>query len=159
MWLKGSQGNTERGEDGGVGMAKRPSLSNAETSIARVIWDLGTASARQVCDALPQEQRRDFSTIQTYLSRLETKGYVSSELKGRTKFFTAKIKPTKVIRETVDDFVNRLFAGRSFSLMKHLIDEGRVSPHELQELRELLDTIEAEQGDPSTDTNKPGSAN
>ena len=117
--------------------------------MARVVWEMGAASARQVCEALPEEHRRDFSTIQTYLSRLEAKGYVESELRGRTKFFTAKVKPTKVIRETVDDFVNRLFAGRSFSLMKHLIDEGRVSADELKELRELLDTIEAEQDDES----------
>lgn len=123
-------------------MSKRPTLSNAETRIARVVWDLGTASAREVCDALPASDRRDFSTIQTYLSRLEAKGYIEAELRGRTKFFTAKIKPMKVIRESVDDFVNRLFAGRSFSLMKHLIDEGRVSPEELAELRGLLDEMQ-----------------
>lgn len=125
-------------------MAKRVSLSKAETRVARTLWELGTATARQVTEALPEEDRRDFSTIQTYLSRLESKGYVTSVLQGRTKFFTAKVKPNQVIRETVDDFVNRLFGGQSFSLMKHLIDEGRVSGEELAELRKLLDEIEAD---------------
>lgn len=125
-------------------MAKRQSLSRAETGVARVVWELGTATARQVVEALPESEKRDFSTIQTYLARLETKGYVESELRGRTKYFTAKVKPTKVIRETVDEFVQRLFAGQSFSLMKHLIDEGRVSPDELKQLRDMLDAIEAD---------------
>ncbi|MGL4514943.1 MAG: BlaI/MecI/CopY family transcriptional regulator [Lacipirellulaceae bacterium] len=130
-------------------MATRPPLSKAETSAARVLWGLGTASAREVTDALPEGERRDFSTIQTYLTRLESKGYVNGELRGRTKFYTPLVKPTQVIRETVEDFVNRLFAGQSFSLMKHLIDEGRVSPAELTELRRLLDEIERDGSDPS----------
>jgi predicted transcriptional regulator len=123
-------------------MAQRPPLSKSETSVARVLWDLGTATAREVTDALPADERRDFSTIQTYLTRLESKGYVTGEVRGRTKFFTPLVKPTQVIRETVEDFVNRLFGGQSFSLMKHLIDEGKVSPDELGELRRLLDEID-----------------
>ncbi|CAL1151183.1 unnamed protein product [Cladocopium goreaui] len=125
-------------------MAKRPSLSKRETSIARTLWELGSATARQVVEALPASDRSDFSTIQTYLARLEAKGYVASRLEGRVKVFTAKVKPNQVIRETVDDFVNRLFGGQSFSLMKHLIDEGRVSGEELSELRKLLEEMEAD---------------
>lgn len=126
-------------------MAKRPPLSKHETRIARTLWGLGTATARQVSEALPEKEQRDFSTIQTYLTRLESKGYVTSELVGRTKLFTAKIKPTQVIRETVDEFVNGLFGGQSFSLMKHLIDEGRVSNEELSQLRQLLEEIESDE--------------
>lgn len=126
-------------------MAKRPGLSKAETRVARALWSLGSATAREVSEALSDEDQRDFSTIQTYLTRLETKGYVTSELKGRTKVFTAKVKPTQVIRETVDEFVNGLFGGQSFSLMKHLIDEGRVNEEELGELRKLLDKIESDE--------------
>ncbi|MEO1498102.1 MAG: BlaI/MecI/CopY family transcriptional regulator [Planctomycetota bacterium] len=126
-------------------MAERPALSKAEMGVARTLWELGRASARQVVEALPDNERRDFSTIQTYLARLETKGYVSSMLEGRTKFFTAKVKPTQVISETVSEFVNRLFAGRSLSLVKHLIDEGHVSEGELNELRALLKQIEQDE--------------
>lgn len=128
-------------------MADRPALSKAEMGVARTLWELGRASARQVVEAMPASERRDFSTIQTYLTRLEQKGYVASTLEGRTKFFTAKVKPTQVISETVSDFVNRLFAGRSLSLVKHLIDEGHVSQGELEELRALLKQIEDDQHD------------
>lgn len=128
-------------------MAKRPSLSKSESRVARTLWDLGEATARQVVAGLPEEHRRDFSTIQTYLSRLETKGYVTSRLEGRTKVFTPIVKPTQVIRETVDELVNRMFGGRSMSLMRHLIDEGHVSPDELTELRELIKQIDDQSPD------------
>ncbi|MEQ8210710.1 MAG: BlaI/MecI/CopY family transcriptional regulator [Lacipirellulaceae bacterium] len=120
-------------------MPRRPALSPAEMEVASTLWKLGTASVRQIHEALPEERRPDFSTVQTYLNRLETKGYVKSELRGRAKFFTGKVKPKKVISEAVDDFVIRLFGGTPLPLMRHLIDDGQISAEELAELRKLLD--------------------
>ena len=120
----------------------RPSLSKAELEVARVLWDLGGGTARDIVDALPSASKRDFSTIQTYLSRLEAKGYVSAVLKGRVKHFKAKVKPSQVIRETVSYLVGRLFGGRTYPLLTHLIQDGGVSPAELVQLRALIDEIE-----------------
>ncbi|MEN1681559.1 MAG: BlaI/MecI/CopY family transcriptional regulator [Planctomycetota bacterium] len=128
-------------------MTDRPALSKAETEVARVLWGLGEASARQVCEAMPTDQKRDFSTIQTYLSRLASKGYLTAELKGRTKFFSPAVKRSQVVRETVDEFVNRLFGGQALPLLRHLISERPVTPEELAELRNLIDRLEGESAD------------
>lgn len=125
-------------------MSDRPSLSKAETQVARVLWSLSEASARQVFEAMPADQKRDFSTIQTYLSRLENKGYLVSKLQGRTKFYRSAVQRTQVIRETVDEFVNRLFGGQALPLLKHLISERPVSSDELAELRALIEQLEQE---------------
>ncbi|MEM1304566.1 MAG: BlaI/MecI/CopY family transcriptional regulator, partial [Planctomycetota bacterium] len=107
-------------------MADRQLLSRAETCVARVLWGLKEATARQITEALPANQRRDFSTVQTYLTRLESKGYVRSQLVGRTKIFRPIIKPTQVIRDTVDDLVDRLFEGQAYPLLKHLVEDRKV---------------------------------
>jgi BlaI family transcriptional regulator, penicillinase repressor len=125
-------------------MAKKASLSKGETSVLRTLWSLKAGSARQVFDALPEGDRREFTTIQTYLARLEAKGFVGSELIGRVRSFTPKVKPTQVISDSVQEFVNGLFGGKSFTLMKHLIDEGRVSQEELHELRRMLEEMQAD---------------
>ncbi|MEM9352422.1 MAG: BlaI/MecI/CopY family transcriptional regulator [Planctomycetota bacterium] len=134
-------------------MAKRPALSKAEMEVARVLWELGTGTVRQVVDAMGETRKLDFSTVQTYLNRLETKGYVTSELKKRVKHFTSRVKPNQVIREAVDDFVNRLFGGASLPLLRHLIDEGRVTPEEIAQLRAMLDDFQDDPSDaPNSDT-------
>lgn len=128
-------------------MAQRPALSRSETDVARTLWALGKGTAREVYEALPEATRGEFSTIQTYLARLENKGYLASEKLGRTKVYKPKVKRSLVIRETVDDLVNRLFGGQAFPLLKHLINERSVTPDELGELRELLAQLEAESGE------------
>jgi predicted transcriptional regulator len=54
------------------------------------------------------------------------------------------VKPKTVIRETVNDLVNRLFGGETLPLMRHLIEERGIGEQELAELRKLLDRREEE---------------
>ena len=122
-------------------MSERPALSKGEMEVARVLWGLGSATVRQVFEAFPAARRIDFTTVQTYLRRLETKGYVKAALDGRTRVYSPRVKPQTVIRETLDDLVDRLFGGEALSLVRHLIEDRGISDADLAELRELLDRL------------------
>jgi predicted transcriptional regulator len=80
--------------------------------------------------------------VQTYLRRLEQKGYVTGKLDGRTRVYSPRVKPRTVIRETIDDLVDRLFGGDALPLMRHLIEDQKISDEELAQLRELIDRRE-----------------
>ena len=56
-------------------MTDRPALSKGEMEVVRVLWALRRASVREVHAAFPADRRIDFATVQTYLRRLEAKGY------------------------------------------------------------------------------------
>lgn len=125
-------------------MGDRPGLSKGELEVARMLWQLKEATVRQVHEAFPPEREIDFATVQTYLRRLEAKGYVTGRLDGRTRVYTASVQPGTVIRETINDFVDRLFGGEALPLVRHLIEERDISPDELTELRQLIDRLEEE---------------
>ncbi len=125
-------------------MTEQAGLSRGEMEVARVLWTLGAATVRDVHGAFPAEREIDFSTVQTYLRRLEAKGYVRGRLAGRTRIYTAKVKPRTVISDAIGDFVDRLFGGEALPLMRHLIEERGVSDADLAELRTLLDQLEKE---------------
>ena len=110
--------------------------------MVRVLWRLGEATVRDVYEALPPGRTIDFTTAQTYLRRLEAKGYARARLVGRARVYTAKVKPKTVIRETVDDMVQRLFDGQALPLVQHLIEDGGIGPEDVAQLRELLDRLE-----------------
>jgi predicted transcriptional regulator len=110
--------------------------------VARVVWDLKRASVREVHEAFPAGRKIDFATVQTYLRRLESKGYVVGRLEGRTRIYSPKVQPRKVIGQTIDDLVQRLFGGDSLPLMKHLIEDRGISAEDLAELRKLIDQLE-----------------
>lgn len=136
-------------------MKKSQALSKGELEIARALWEIGPATVRQIYDQISATRDIDFATVQTYLRRLESKGYASSKLAGRLRIYSAKTKPQAVIRDTVDDLVQRLFGGSAMPLVRHLIEDGDISRQEIAELRKLIDDLESSQAEKVCKTGKP----
>jgi BlaI family transcriptional regulator, penicillinase repressor len=122
-------------------MGDRPALSKGEMEIVRAVWDLGEASVRQVHERLGAGE---FATVQTFLRRLEAKGYLKGTNRGKVRFYLPRAKPQSVIRQTVDEFVERMFGGSALPLVRCLVEDGKVSAEEVAELRTLLDRLDAE---------------
>jgi BlaI family transcriptional regulator, penicillinase repressor len=53
-----------------------------------------------------------------------------------------------VIRETVEDLIERLFGGEALPLMQHLIEDRGIDAAEISALRRLLDRLEEDRDDP-----------
>ena len=123
-------------------MAKRPAVAKSELEVARIVWGLGEASVRQVLEALPKDRELDFKTVQTYLRRLEAKGYLRTRLDGRSKIYLPRVRPQQVVREVVDDLIKLLFGGESLPLFQHLIEDRGITKDELEKLRAILDEKE-----------------
>ena len=117
-------------------MPKQPPVAKSELEVAQIIWRLGEASVRQVLEALPKERDLDFKTVQTYMRRLEAKGYLTATQRGRAKIYRPKVRPERVIRNVIDDLVQRVFGGDWLPLFQHLIDDRRLTPAEIAELRQ-----------------------
>ncbi len=126
-------------------MSRRPALSRSEMEIARIVWEKQRATVRDVLDALPEGRDIDYKTVQTFLRRLEAKGYLASRRDGRSLVYTPRVRATQVIKETVQDFVGRLFDGSAFPLVEHLIREQGLSRKDLHQLRGLLDDLDPQE--------------
>ena len=119
-------------------MKKRPALAKSELEVARIVWDLGRVTVRQVAEAMPEGRGLDFKTVQTYLRRLEAKGYVRVHREGRSNIYTSSVRHGTVVREVVDDFVDRLFDGRALPLVQHLIEDQGLTDAEIDQLQATL---------------------
>ena len=128
-------------------MGPRQSLSKSELEVVRIVWRLGGATVRQVHEKMPASRNIDYKTVQTFLRRLQAKGYLSAKRQGRSTFYSPRIRPGQVVRETVNDFVERLFDGEALPLVEHLIREKGLDSHDVERLRQLLDRLEAEHDD------------
>lgn len=129
-------------------MARRPPPAPSELEVARIVWELGAASVRQVQEAMPEDRALDFKTVQTYLRRLAAKGYLRTKREGRKLIYGPRVQPRRVIGQVVDDLMNRLFGGEVFPLFQHLIEDRGLSETDVRQLRELLDRLDREEPKP-----------
>ncbi len=119
----------------------RPALPKSEMEVLRIVWQLGEATVRQVLDALPAERELDFWTVQTYLRRLEAKGYLKKHKDGRSNVYSQAVQPNRVMSEVLEDFVDRLFDGEALPLFQHLIQDRGLSENEIDQLQKTLDEL------------------
>jgi predicted transcriptional regulator len=122
-------------------MAKKllPAVSPAETEILRLVWQLKSATVQDICEALSEDRSVTYATVQTVLRRLEKKGYVRHDVKGKAHLFSAAVKREQVIKRTVSDFVQRLFGGDPLPLMLHLADHSELNAEDIDRLKKLIE--------------------
>lgn len=118
---------------------KLPAVSPAETEVLRLVWRLGTATVQDVCDAFPKTRSVTYATVQTLLRRLEKKGYVRHEVRGKAHLFCPTAKREDVIKRTVSDFVDRLFGGDPVPLLMHLADHSKLKGDDIQRLKKMVE--------------------
>jgi BlaI family penicillinase repressor len=118
---------------------KLPAMSPAETEILRLVWQVGQATVQQVCDQLPPKRNIAYKTVQTLLRRLEEKGYLRHKIKGKAYVFFPAVKREDVVKRTVLDFLDRLFAGDPRPLMQFLAEDGRIDAEDIERLKKLIE--------------------
>jgi predicted transcriptional regulator len=116
---------------------KPPAISPAETEILRIVWQLGKATVQNVCEKLPSKRKITYATVQTLLRRLEKKGYLKHDTVGKAHVFFAAVKSEDVIKRSVSDFLDRLFAGDPVPLMQHLAQHGKMDADDIERLKKL----------------------
>ena len=115
-----------------------PSLSPAETEVLRLVWQLETATVQRIYDALPEDRDIAYATVQTLLRRLEKKGYVRHQSKGKAHVFYPAVNRDRVVKRSVVEFVERLFGGDPLPLMLHLADHSDLKPADIERLKRLI---------------------
>lgn len=118
---------------------KHVRLGRMQLRIMKILWDRGSANARQITEALSTERPVAHSTVQTLLRKLETKGAVRHEVAERTFVFHPAIDSHSVTRNATRELLERVFGGSAAGLIAHLLKEERIPPKELQTIRQLID--------------------
>ncbi len=128
-------------------MGDRPPLSCGETAVLKALWDVGKGSISEIFAAMPDDSTMDYSTVQTYVRRLESKGYITATRIGRNKVYRPGVRRSQVIGEAVDEFLDRIFDGQMVPMVRHLVDNRQVTPEELDVLTNLVERLREEQND------------
>jgi BlaI family transcriptional regulator, penicillinase repressor len=110
-------------------------LSKAETRILEQYWKLGTASVREVLESLPEDERVAYTTVQTFVYRLEEKGALRKVKKiGNAQLFEPALNQSQYRGRIVRDLLD-LFGGSPRLLVSNLLENGALSLRDLKSLQ------------------------
>jgi predicted transcriptional regulator len=127
-----SKSDTKRGDE-------RPErISEAEHAVIEVLWDRGTATAAEVCEAVCETRDWSLATVKTLLSRLVQKGAIETRPDGRRFIYSPLIKRADYVGGESRRLVDRLFGGRAASLVAHLAETEALTEDDLAEIEALL---------------------
>lgn len=115
-------------------MSKSIRMTRFELEIMDFVWQLGEASVREIHEAIPEESRPAYTTVQTILQRLEQKGAVRRTRKvGNALMFEPAVTRKSAYRRVIDELLD-LFGGSAQPLVAHLLDSGKLSLDDLKAL-------------------------
>jgi predicted transcriptional regulator len=119
-----------------------PRLTKLEMQIMETLWTRGEASIREVQEAFAAKGRPAYTTVQTTMYRLETKGSVRRVKKvGNFHIFAATVERSAAQRRLVDDLL-ALFGGRTQPVMAHLIESGKLTLEDVKAAEKELKRLE-----------------
>ena len=122
-------------------MERKPSawLTDAESELMAVLWRLRRASVNDVVTALNETRAVTYSTVQTMLRILETKGYLTHEKVARAFVYTPVIDERQARRRALRHLVRRLFDGSPSLLVLNVLEDEDLDPAEREQLRKLIE--------------------
>lgn len=121
---------------------KTERLTPLELEIMQVLWETGDANVQTVQQRLKRELA--YTTVQTMLNILRRKGKVKRMLKDRAYFYKPAVSRRQVVRQTVNDLVERLFGGSVENLVMSLVETKHLTAEKMTRLNELLKMSEEE---------------
>lgn len=118
-------------------------LGVAELEVLNVLWDHGPCTVRQVMRHLHAAGRRvAYTTVLTFLTRLEQKGVVDSDKSGIAYVYRPAVTRNRIRKTRLKNLVEQLYDGAAGPMVLHLIRTQRFSPEEIEALRELIDHLD-----------------
>ncbi len=117
----------EEDSDDSIGMAKTarsiPLPTPFELGILTIVWELKTATVRDIYETLRERRKIAYTTVMTMMKIMEGKGQLKKSQAGRAYVYKPTHSRERVLKAMVREFVERVFNGSPEALVACLIDD------------------------------------
>lgn len=120
-------------------MSQIERLPDSELAVMMVLWkqkeELGTG---RIVELLEKEKGWTRSTTQVLLTRLEEKGFLVCEKKGRLKYYKVIVEEKTYRRNETKKFVEHFYHASYKNLIASLVEDHALSEEDIDELTEMI---------------------
>jgi predicted transcriptional regulator len=112
--------------------------TDGELAILKILWEKGPLRLSVLCENLGGQRKAVPSTVATMLSIMKNKGLVERVSPGKAVVWRAKLTREKAGSGMLQNLTNQLFEGSAQKVVLHLLEGGKLSPKDQEEIRKLL---------------------
>jgi len=122
-------------------------ISDAEMDVLQSLWREGPGTVRDLDARLrPVGRAWAYTTIQTLLNRLETKGYVKADKTGPAHVYRSSVTRDRFLSRRLRQLADEVCDGASTPLVAALVRGGKFTSGEIDEFRRLIDEWDNNRG-------------
>lgn len=123
-------------------------IGSAELEALRVLWEHGPATVREVLNRLHEQGRPiAYTTVLTFLTRLERKGFVRRDEAGVAHVYHPAVTREQVSRTRLKSLLDELYDGAAAPLVLQLVKQERFTDEEFDALHRLVDELDRSRRD------------
>ena len=115
-----------------------PRISEAEWEVMDVIWDAASATADDVVQQLASKHAWSAQTVKTMINRLVKKAALEFTVEGKHYLYRPRVSRATCVRHAGRSFLSRVFSGRTAPMLAHFLKTAKLSPDEIEELKQML---------------------
>lgn len=121
-------------------MKSTPKVSDTEWEVMRIVWAQHPLTAAEIIARLTAaDPSWHPKTVRTLLARLVEKRALGYEERGRAYVYEPLVTEEECVAAASGSFVDRVFGGALKPMLMHFIEQKKLTPAEIEELRALLD--------------------
>ena len=115
-------------------------LPDSELELMMIIWDAGRPVTRlEIERQMPVGRQLSATTVLSFLSRLQEKGFVDVHRAGKTNIYEAVVPKEAYLQEESRSIWKRLYQNSVGNFMAALGSGEELSDEDLDELQDFLD--------------------
>lgn len=115
----------------------REKLFDSEAKIMEIIWESGPLSAKEISLIAADRFGWNKNTTYTVIKKLEAKGFIRRDDPGF--ICTPLVSQEEMQKKEAVSLLNRVFGGSRKALFSALLEDEKLSDHEIEELKDLID--------------------
>lgn len=123
-------------------------LPDSELELMLIIWDAGEAVSRNyIQERLEKSRNLAATTILSFLSRLENKGFLRVEKRGKNNYYYPLVSQADYVQSESKTMLEKFFGNSLKNFVVQLNDVKAVDERQIQELKEFLDELSSEESE------------
>lgn len=117
-------------------------LTNSEWYVLDCLWERSPQTVTELVPALKKKVGWAKSTTITTLRRMEDKGLVRAEVRGRAKHYSPAVERESAARQETRSFLDRVYQGSVGLMVSSMAREQALTKKEIEELYAILKEAE-----------------